>query len=53
MRKSLTHLMLDSGWQRQERVNAGKCYVEWTRDGYVLDEGDINEIAEIIGKEKK
>ncbi len=46
MRKSLTQLMMDSGWQRQERVNAGKCYVEWTRDGYVLDEDDIFKLPE-------
>jgi len=42
--ESINQLMLDSGWQRQERINAGKCYVEWTRNGYLVDEDDITKI---------
>ena len=42
--ESIKQLMLNSGWQRQERINAGKCYVEWTRDGYLVDEDDITKI---------
>ncbi len=50
MKKSLTQLMIDSGWERQERINAGKCYVEWIRDGYIVDEDDIKNSKE--GKKK-
>jgi len=41
---SIKQLMLDSGWKRQERINAGKCYVEWTREGYIVDEDDITKL---------
>ncbi len=42
--RSITHLMIESGWQRQERVNAGKFYVEWTREGFMIDEDDITKL---------
>ena len=39
--KKLEQIMKESGWIRTSRINAGKEYIEWIKDGFMIDEDDI------------
>lgn len=49
--EKLEEIMKKSGWLKTERVNAGKVYVEFHREGFVIDEEDIMEEGEIISSQ--
>jgi hypothetical protein len=40
---TLEEVMKESGWVRTERENAGKVYVEYIKNGFIIDEEDILE----------
>ena len=37
----LEEMMLEDGWKKVTSMNAGKIYVEWHKQGFLIDEGDI------------
>ena len=39
--KTLDEIMKESGWIKTTRVNAGKEYLEWIKEGFLIDETDI------------
>jgi len=41
--KKIEEIMKESGWSRSERKNCGKIYVEYRKDGLVIDEDDISQ----------
>jgi len=38
---TIEQIMKQGGWLRTTRSNAGKVYVEYIKDGWLIDEGDI------------
>jgi len=39
----LEEMMKADGWKKTKRINAGKVYVEWSKQGFAIDEEDIME----------
>ena len=37
----LEEMMLENGWRKRERLNCGKLYTEFYKNGFVVDEEDI------------
>jgi hypothetical protein len=42
-KKTIEQIMREGGWLRSERENGGKVYIEYVRDGFLIDESDIVE----------
>lgn len=42
---NIEDIMIQDGWVKIERENAGKIYVEFRKSGLVIDEDDIQEEA--------
>lgn len=41
--KTIEQVMKESGWLRGERENGGRVYIEYTKDGFMIDEEDIED----------
>ena len=40
-KRNLDDIMIKSGFLRTERTNRGKTYIEFSKDGFVIDKEDI------------